>query len=263
MALPTPSPPTSPNDKEKDKKKEKEAPSSLSSTFKRTKHNKSATTLTPSATRPDNGLFTLRYEDATADKPPIPVILPPHRNPSEQHPALRRPASGTTGTSADDWKRDSGLAPTASTQATEGSFIDSIIEEKEEKKQDHSLGIEIDFDLHKSLAPLNPAPMPAPHIGEGLKKSETRTSNVGSTRWKLPGRKNSGVPKSPTDSAIDEDFSPITTPIPTEGFIEEEEINKMHFSKRGSLMWGGMNGHARPHPSRRYDNKHLANTNLC
>jgi hypothetical protein len=35
------------------------------------------------------------------------------------------------------------------------------------------------------------------------------------------------------------DFSPLTTDIPTEEFLEEELLDSMSFSKRGSIMFGG------------------------
>src|SRR5580700_6963276 len=69
----------------------------------------------------NRGLKSLRYEETLAAKPPIPVtIVPPRAPPTDTHPALRRPPSSTE--QRDISKRDSGLAPTESTVAREGSL---------------------------------------------------------------------------------------------------------------------------------------------
>src|SRR5882724_458920 len=71
-------------------------------------------------TRTDNGIITLRYEEAVPAKPPIAVtVAPPRAPPTDLHPALRRPKTATA--EADPRKRDSGLAPTTSIKAREGS----------------------------------------------------------------------------------------------------------------------------------------------
>src|SRR5271168_4228627 len=93
---------------------------------------KSAATLQQART--DNGLIALRYEETTPAKPPIPVtVAPPHAPPTDTHPALRIPTSGAQ--EGDESKRDSGLAPTTSSKAHEGSL----------NTVDNVLGIAIDF----------------------------------------------------------------------------------------------------------------------
>ncbi|KAE8452453.1 hypothetical protein EG329_000355 [Mollisiaceae sp. DMI_Dod_QoI] len=250
--------PTS-NDKLKGKEKENSLPSSLSSNFRRNKSSKLSVAtpiLTPSPTRPDNGVLALRYEETTAAKAPIAVIkAPPRQEPNEIHPALRRPK---TGVSVEDQrrKRDSGLAPTTSSKARTGSVAGSTIEVVEKELP---LGVKIDFDSNSVIAnkSQSAAPMFVPLLSnEPLKKSETRSSGVGSAKWRKPSSKksNNNTAKSPTESAFSEDYSPITTPIPTDNLIDDEWLRRIEFSKRGSIMLLGknvLNGHARANATRR------------
>ena len=78
------------------------------------------------------------------------------------------------------------------------------------------------------------------------------------SRWKKQGQKKDITPGSPSPSAVrpEEDFAPITTQIPTDNLLDENFLQEMSFSKRGSMMLGGkkaVNAHARIHAGRRYD----------
>jgi hypothetical protein len=194
-------------------------------------------------TRTDNGIITLRYEEAIPAKPPIAVtVAPPARAPTDVHPALRRPKSGIEET--DESKRDSGLAPTTSSKAREGS-VNTVDE--------NILGVKIDFN--SSLQSANPPQSPVPST-----PTVARVDSMGSaslSRWRRPGsRKNSTpkTPRTPTSKSTPEEFTPISTPIPTENLIDEELLESLTFSKRGSVMLGGkkaVNGHMRTNGGRR------------
>jgi hypothetical protein len=195
--------------------------------------------------RTDNGILTLRYEETLPAKPPIAVtVAPPQRAPPiDTHPALRRKKSGVEET--DESKRDSGLAPTMSSKAREGSV--NTVEE-------NILGVKIDFNssTQSTIPPQTPVPS-TPNI--------TKSDSMGSgsmSRWRNPvSRKNSTpkTPRTPTSTYTQEEFSPITTPIPTESLIDDEFLRGITFSKRGSMMLGGekaVDGHARTNGGRRY-----------
>jgi hypothetical protein len=196
-------------------------------------------------TRTDNGIITLRYEEALPAKPPIAVtVAPPQRAPPiDTHPALRRQKSGVEET--DESKRDSGLAPTTSSKAREGSV--NTVEE-------NILGVKIDFNssTQSTIPPQTPVPS-TPKI--------TKSDSMGSgsmSRWRKPVSRKSSTPKTPRtpmSTSTQEEFSPITTPIPTESLIDEEFLRGITFSKRGSMMLGkkAVNGHARTNGGRRYD----------
>ncbi|KAH6673075.1 rab-GTPase-TBC domain-containing protein [Halenospora varia] len=206
----------------------------------------------PPRMRLGDNLIALPYEQTVAAKPPIPVIVaPPRAPPTEQHPAFR---TRTGNENRDDKKRDSGLAPTTSSKAREGSVI-SIRENIEE----NVLGFTIDFDrtpeiLSVTMAPTQPA----------TPKPPTKTNSVASkSRWRRASTKKSippspKSPKTPTSAgktgSEDEQFSPITTPIPTDSLLDGDFLNQISFSKRGSIMLGGkkaVNGHMRAGATRR------------
>lgn len=229
-------------------------PSSISTTFtvrrnlRTVKHE--IPVLTSSATRIDNGIEVLSYEETVAGKPPISVIRSPPRNPpNETHPALR------TGLSEEHaWKRDSGLATDTSSNPGQGSFGGSTLEEKERE-----LGLNIDFDSNNTVANITtPATLTKIPIAaalaadEGLRKSETRSSSVGDSRWKLLAKKS----QTKNAGSVQDQYTLIDTPIPVESLIDEEALESIKFSKRGSLMMLGTGfglGQARPNASRRYD----------
>ena len=199
----------------------------------------------------EEGLIAVRYEDARAAKPPIPVVVaPPRSPPTEIHPALRKNFPRHTG-DYDDSKRDSGLAPTTSTAAREGS-ISTV--------NDTALGIEINFNSTPSMTtsfnttPRSPiqspiqSPVQSPATPK-ISKSDSVGSSIGSmSRWMRRDSK----PKTPSPekvaSTAEEGFSPITTPIPTDSLLGDTFLDDLSFSNRGSMMLLGkkaVNAHIR------------------
>jgi hypothetical protein len=191
------------------------------------------------ATREDNGILTLRYEETKAAKPPLAVTVPPPRQPpTEPHPALR---------SEEERKRDSGLAPTTSSKAREGSVNTvSTIEE-------NVLGVKIDFNSSPAQIEREVEVPATP----STKKSESPGEREGSMhRWMKAVSRKSSTPHTPTskEETEEESFSPITTPIPTDSLLDEGFLETISFSKRGSMMFGekkAVNGHARTNGGRR------------
>lgn len=204
----------------------------------------SSTTLTLDS-RSDRDIKTLRYEDVLPAKPPIPVTVPPPRAPpTDTHPSLRSSVVGIS--EQDSAKRDSGLAPTTSTFARDGSL---------EAADDRSLNAA----TSGILTPLAVAPKTPIMV-----KSDS-SSTIGKWRMANLGKKDSRVdtPKTPesgatkTFSTSDEEFSPITTPIPTDKQLHLDFMDKVTFSNRGSVLLGGkkaVNGQARTQVGRRYAN---------
>lgn len=195
-------------------------------------------------TRTDNGIITLRYEETIPAKPPIAVtVAPPARAPTDVHPALRRPNTDLEET--DPRKRDSGLAPTTSSKAREGSV--TTVDE-------NILGVKIDFN--SSIPSANSPQSPIQSTPTTARRDSTGSRSV--SRWRRPGSKRSSTPKTPrtpTSKSTPEEFTPISTPIPTESLLDEEFMGSLTFSKRGSVMLGGkkaVNGHVRTNGGRRY-----------
>lgn len=189
--------------------------------------------VTVTATREDNGILTLRYEETKPAKPPLAVTVPPPRQPpTEQHPALR---------SEEERKRDSGLAPTTSSKAREGSVNTvSTIEE-------NALGVKIDFNFSSAQVREVEVELPAT---PSLKREGSMH------RWMKAVSRKSSAPQTPTskEETEEESFSPITTPIPTDSLLDEGFLDAISFTKRGSMMFGGkraVNGHARTDGGRR------------
>ncbi|KUJ15509.1 RabGAP/TBC [Mollisia scopiformis] len=228
-------------DKERDSQGELQ-PDSLTSSFSSRRIRKGGfaydvPTLTSSATRNENGIEALSYEDTTAGKPPIPVIkAPPRLPPTETHPALRR----TSLSAEEEKKRDSGLTTTTRSDPRSNSLAGSTLQDKERE-----LGIVIDFDANSALANTVSLAPPMSAGDEGLRKSETKSSGIGS-RWRKSSNK-----KRKSEA---EDFTPLSTQIPTHSLIDDETLESIQFSKRGSLMLLGDRvrfGHARPYATRR------------
>jgi hypothetical protein len=192
-------------------------------------------------TRTDNGIITLRYEETIPAKPPIAVtVAPPAKAPTDVHPALRRPKSDLEET--DPRKRDSGLAPTTSSKAREGSVDENI------------LGVKIDFN--SSIPSVNPPQSPIISTPTPARRDSTGSQSV--SRWRRPGSKRSSTPKTPRtppSKSTPEEFTPISTPIPMESLLDEEFMGSLTFSKRGSVMLGGkkaVNGYVWTNGGRRY-----------
>ena len=197
-------------------------------------------------TRADNGIITLRYEETLPQKPPLAVTVPPPRAPpTDIHPALRTPRTNVE--DKDESKRDSGLAPTTSSKAREGS-VNTVDE--------NILGIKIDFNSNITSAssqPLTQKDVPGTPTPKVVKSSSVRSGSMPS--WKKPGSRKNSTPRTPSSRSMEEEFSPITTPIPTDGLMDGDFLEQISFSKRGSMMLGGrkaINGHARPQGGRRY-----------
>lgn len=198
--------------------------------------------LMPSA-RAGDSMISLRYEETLAAKPPIPVtVAPPRAPPTDTHPALRRPANELR-EEEDDWKRDSGLAPTTTSSKAGGEGSVTTVDES------------------VSLSGLAPSPnnsamkvQSAPQIPprELPTTKVKRGGSVGSGsahRWRRPASSKGSEPKTPPalrKSTSAEQFSPITTLIPTESLLEENFLDKLSFSKRGSVMLGGKKAINRP-----------------
>jgi hypothetical protein len=201
----------------------------------------------------DGGLIVLRYEKAIAAKPPIAVTVPPPRQPPhDTHPALRTRSQ----TTQDDKKRDSGLAPTTSSKAREGS-VNTV-----EENVLGFTGISINFNNMAMNVEAQPdAPQledaPAAPVSPTTPKTEISTTQSGNFWRRQSSKRASPEPATPTtaEKSSEEEFSPITTPIPTESFLDDDFLNQLTFSKRGSVMFGGkkaVNGHLRQHGGRRY-----------
>jgi hypothetical protein len=186
---------------------------------------KIATTVQSSTAK--GGLKSLRYEETLPAKPPIPVtIVPPRAPPTDTHPALRRPPGSTE--QQDMSKRDSGLAPTESTAAREGSLTAG----------DES---SLFSPTSSSLAHTNSAMTPETPKSPNFTRSES-SSTVG--RWRRGSIKVGNGPKTPQREGSkaggsDDDFSPITTPIPTEDQLELNFMDQISFSNRGSVLLSG------------------------
>lgn len=191
--------------------------------------------------RSDNGLITLRYEDSAPAKPPIPVtVAPPRSPPQEQHPAFRRPMSSVDAKLEEDRKRDSGLAPTT-TSSNRGTGSVKTVE-------DHALGVVINFDNTSSAmsTPQSPTIEQSKDVQVPQSPSIAKNSMSSESKWRLPGSRKNSVPRTPENrenrenrESSQEDFSPITTPIPTDSLLDDGFMDGMSFSKRGSIMFGG------------------------
>ena len=205
--------------------------------------------VTQSTTRADEKLISSRYEDCIPSKPPFPVtIAPPRAPPDTIHPALRRPESSVV--ERDDSKRDSGLAPTTSSKAREGSINtdgDSV---------SNFLSVSINFSSSPQTTNTNLSQASA---SDSVATSMSKSESVGSdsvNKWGNIGKKddsNQTPPAKSTSTTADASFS-ITTPIPNESLLEDDFLEKLSFSKRGSMMLGGrkaVNGHARVTGGRR------------
>ena len=218
------------------------APSADTSPASSSLRTKSTGTTTPK-TRTDDGIITLRYEETIPAKPPIAVtVAPPRAPPTDTHPALRRVEEREE----DKGKRDSGLAPTTSSKAREGSELD--------EKDDGALGF---INFGSSIPPTPQSPSTVPETPINKKSESIRSGSL--SRWRTPGSRKGSLPRTPPSNAkmaspSEEEFTPITTPIPTESLLDPEFLDQLSFSNRGSIMMGGkkaVNGQARQNLVRR------------
>ena len=183
-------------------------------------------------------MISLRYEETVPAKPPIPVtVAPPRAPPTDTHPALRRTTNEVS--EEDGWKRDSGLAPTTSSKAREGS-VNTV----EENAPSLSAGI------NTPAVKVHSAPeTPTKTLPEGNVTKSGSLSSENSNRWRRPSSSRKSDPKTPpkiTRSVSHEEFTPITTSIPTDSLLEDDFLAKLSFSKRGSVMLGGKKAINRP-----------------
>lgn len=240
----------------------------------------------------DDGLITLRYEEAAFARPPIPVtVAPPRKPPTDLHPALR-----VRREDREEAKRDSGLASGGSLggntisaegdgEEAEGKEGGKLAEGQEGKEEEYRGELKIDFDsLEQEVNELSgeggeEPQTPVREESEVLREDPTspasvvsrassmrqwirsRSSKKESEEISTPKRKSEDIKRSkrmdqePINEgredgaeAEQERFSPLNTPIPSAGFMEEEFLDTMSFSKRGSIMFGGkkaVNGHLR------------------
>lgn len=173
---------------------------------------------------------------------------------------FRRSSGKASSAAVEDKKRDSGVAPaTEAGSLSKGAGSVGAIEEEEEKqgvtgkqgskgKDTSTQGLAINF---------------------GRMSTTTEQSQVveqkaveGDGKWKFSGspssRKNS-LPKTPNNrDESNEEFTPITTPIPMDNLMEDGFMDGLSFSNRGSVMFGGKkainkpNVQARANVGRRY-----------
>jgi hypothetical protein len=197
----------------------------------------------------DEGLMSLRYEEALLARPSMPVTVPPPPQalPSDTIPEVQISLAYTRQQNGS--KRDSGLAPTESTGVREGSVV---------------AGDEVG-----STIPANGFVIP---ITPGTPKITRSDSLSTVSRWKLGSAKIVGRPKTPKTPktpqssrskvmSSDSEFSPITTPIPSDSQLELDFMDQISFSKRGSVLLSGrkfVNGRLREN-TRRYVICWLAN----
>ncbi|RAL61471.1 hypothetical protein DID88_009400 [Monilinia fructigena] len=129
------------------------------------------------------------------------------------------------------------------------------------------LGININFDSKLIMANTDTSSTPQTQLSHvqspasynnpsSFMKNESLPSSTGPLkRWRAKNS-NSQTPTGTGKSTEipEEDFSPITTPIPSENILEDDFMQSMSFSKRGSMMLSGrkaVNGQARINATRR------------
>ncbi|KAJ0280198.1 hypothetical protein COL940_006335 [Colletotrichum noveboracense] len=234
----------------------------------------------------DTSLITVRYEKTVQAEPPIPILTRlPRRSLSistrrtcrsatsslpsppispvvvtpppaiEQHPAFRPrvPAANN------DWKRDSGLAPTASSGAT-------IVEECED--QDHAYD-KIDAlivaghvvqrqklvtpsicDSESFYSTEDPSVAKRPSAGRCTRTAAQMSIamdhyhlaqlQIAEPSDKSPNLSPVNIPDDFNLLSKDAtDFSPISISIPTVSLLDDDFLTTLSFSNRGSIMFGG------------------------
>ena len=122
--------------------------------------------------------------------------------------------------------------------------------------EENALGFTINFNSSPQLAKMLETPTPIPPSTPKLTKSSGSMGSGSMSRWRKPDSRTGSVPKTPTSATAteEEEFSPITTLIPTDSLLDAEFLDQVSFSKRGSLMLSGkkaINGKSRPIGGRR------------
>lgn len=155
-------------------------------------------------------------------------------------------------------KRDSGLAPTTTSSKQESDSVRTV-----DEGSASALGIGLPISFNSTVSPATPPATMASSQGEvatGGQKEEpglsaTKLSKVDSKesrgRFSRPSSRSNSTPETPNKQ---EEFAPLTTPIPTDSLLDEGFLDGLSFSKRGSIMFGGkkaVNGQARAVAGRR------------
>lgn len=210
-------------------------------------------------------MIALRYEETTQAKVPIPItVAPPSRSPPvEEHPAFRsvtpsidqRQGQGQVGQGREEeWKRDSGVANTTSTGRSSnfgGGSLKGTVEEREEREdrvQEEVFSGDREGGKMAMVAepssPVRTTPSRAQQNGKGemLRQDVQDQRDVRIELPETPRVENANTP---------DDFTPITTPIPTDNLFGENFMDGLSFSNRGSVMFGGKKAVERPNPQAR------------
>ncbi|CAD6503365.1 BgTH12-03031 [Blumeria graminis f. sp. triticale] len=198
-----------------------------SSTSLRKRH---SLVITPTTqTREDKGMLTMRYEEALKAKPPIAVTVPPPiLPPTDVHPALRPNCEDIEG---EKRKRDSGLANTMNSRLEESLAAETGVpfrlsvapSEIEERLNSNTGGDSLCQDTTTNLSPTN-SRLSSPYPGR-LERSDSK--------WRLKLRAKLADERR---KVLPEKFTHILTEIPTECWMEDDFMDQVAFSKRGSVM---------------------------
>ncbi len=202
---------------------------------------------------------------------PVVIVPPPIAPAIEQHPALRSRSA------AEEWKRDSGLAPTPSTVTGEdgtagrqtGTAAPSLVSSDLTELagvlrftiDSHADTIDTVVALDSSWEDPRPA-LPSPSLAREASRRLTKSFSFGSYSsgrrlWKKSTGDGDDVEcgrmtpiQSPTNklkkmgapgsrAASPTTFEPIATTIPSEQLIDDDVLTSLSFSRRGSIMFGG------------------------
>ncbi|RKF65028.1 hypothetical protein OnM2_013001 [Erysiphe neolycopersici] len=188
-------------------------------------------------TRVDNGMLTVRYEEAQFSSPPMAVTIPPPIHISIQPPTDVHPAFRTSSEDVEDseWKRDSGLPNTTNNSScTEGIYLDSNASSPIKLTPlqiDSHFGIQINFDLSRPENLQTPASDKCPLFSSSLVCPASSESGWNKYIHAIANEATSGY---------DQDkFFGIETYIPTGQWIGDGFLEQLSFSKRGSIMVDG------------------------
>ena len=210
--------------------------------------------------RADKGVIALRYEETSQAKSPIPItIAPPRSPPVEEHPAFRSntplPAKDID---EEEWKRDSGVANTTGTGrssnrgTTEGGSLKGTVEEREEGQVGKGdRGYEEVNDGRMTTVAEPSSPIRTPSRAQNGKAETLGQPNGNTSQADKLAEANGGTTVVSKGSDTPDEFSPITTDIPTENLFGENFMDGLSFSNRGSVMFGGKKAVEKPNPQAR------------